>query len=80
MIQYLEERIMSYAFNTDYTVSSMYLHALGHLDSLHAAIVRYGILLDRIDLSFVKYIRVQTIDTTINHGFEKHKNNSILAT
>jgi len=47
VIQYLEERIMGYAFNTDYTVSSMYLHALGHLDSLHTAIVRYGILLDR---------------------------------
>jgi hypothetical protein len=37
---------MGYDFNTDYTVSSMYLHALGHLDSLHTAIVRYGILLD----------------------------------
>ena len=36
---------MGYTFNTDYTVSCMYLHALGDLDSLHTGIIRYGILL-----------------------------------
>lgn len=45
VIQYLEEHIMGYTFNTDYTVSCMYLHALGDLDSLHTGIIRYGILL-----------------------------------
>jgi len=64
---------MGSTFNTDYTVSCMHLHALGHLDSLYTGIVRYIWHLASIDFSFVKSIRVQTIDTTINNGFEKHK-------